>query len=148
VINISQSAIVPYSQSQMYELVADVPGYPEFLPWCKRTTIVSQNDGEMIASISLSYRGIRKTFTTRNNHTPSEHIQISLVDGPFSELNGDWRFTPIGDEGCRVKFSIAFDFSNAVLRRVVGPVFKIISSNMVDAFCRRADALYGDQAKN
>ncbi len=148
VINISQSAIVPYSQTQMYALVADVLRYPEFLPWCKRTSVVSQHGNEIVANIALSYRGIRKNFTTRNRHTPTDHIEIELVDGPFSKLDGDWRFNQIGDQGCRVEFSIAFDFSNAVLRRVVGPVFKYISGNMVDAFCRRADSLYGEKPQN
>jgi len=132
----------------MYGLVADVLSYPEFLPWCKSTTIVTHKANEIVASISLSYRGIRKTFTTRNLQTPPDHIEIRLVDGPFSKLDGDWRFSSIGDEGCRIEFSIAFDFSNAVLRKVVGPVFKYISSNMVDAFCKRADSLYGGKAKN
>ncbi len=102
----------------------------------------------MVASISLSYRGIRKTFTTCNTHSPSDHIQIKLVDGPFSALDGDWRFVSIGDAGCRVEFNIAFDFSNAVLRKVVGPVFKYIANNMVDAFCKRADSLYGGKSGN
>ncbi len=140
---VQKSALVPYSAQDMYALVADVPRYPEFLPWCRSASEVASDENHVTATIEVAKGPLHHSFTTRNTLTPGECIEISLVDGPFKRLDGTWRFEPRGEHGCRVAFDLEFDFSGRILSTVVGPVFHEIANSMVDAFCRRARSLYG-----
>lgn len=132
----------------MYQLVADVERYPEFLPWCSGTRIIAQGDGEVVASVSIAYHGIRKSFTTRNRMQPGERIDIELVDGPFSHLVGTWSFDALAAGASQVSLTMEFGFATRLLDKVVGPVFKHIGNSMVDAFCRRADRVHGTGVEN
>lgn len=128
----------------MYDLVADIPHYPQFLPWCDETEVLSESDGAAVARIGVAYHGIHKSFTTSNRMDPPQRIDIELVHGPFSHLIGSWKFEPIDDDSSEVSLTMEFGFATRLLDRVVGPVFRHIANGMVDAFCRRAAAVYGD----
>jgi ribosome-associated toxin RatA of RatAB toxin-antitoxin module len=143
--NVNKSVLIWYSAQQMYDLVTDVGRYPEFLPWCDRAQVLSASGNEMRASIGIAFSGIRQTFTTQNHHVPGREVHMALVDGPFSNLDGLWRFTPVaGDEhACKVELELQYGFDNLALSTLVGPVFDRIAGSLVDAFVKRAEAVYG-----
>lgn len=138
-----KSVLVEYSAAQMYALVADVARYPEFMPWCGGTEVLSQDGGVVHAAIGIDFRGIRQRFSTENRQQAPELIEMKLVDGPFRELDGSWRFKPLGEQACRIDFRLHYEFSSRLLETLVGPVFHYIANSFVDAFVRRAAQLYG-----
>ena len=140
---VNKSALVPYTAQQMYALVNDVLRYPEFLPWCRRAQILSQDDTEMRASLEMARGGLHKVFTTHNRLQPGQAIVITLEHGPFRHLRGHWRFEDLGPEGSKVALKMEFEFAGALLDLMVGPVFHEICNSLVDAFTRRALDLYG-----
>jgi len=142
---VQRSVLVPFSAAQMFELVAAVDKYPEFMPWCGGAEVLSQTDESMRASITISFAGLRQTFTTQNTHDYPNSIHLSLVDGPFSSLEGHWRFQPLSDDACKVLFTMEYAFSNRGLEMLVGPVFNRIATSFIDAFTQRAESLYGKQ---
>lgn len=139
---------MPYTAEAMYQLVADVETYPEFLPWCRSAKIQGTNGNEVQASLEIARGPVRKSFTTRNRLHHGKAIRMSLVNGPFKHLEGEWRFTPLGEDGSKIELHLEFDFSSKLLKATVGPVFNHIAETMVDAFCRRAHELYGKNGKN
>ena len=144
---VKKSVLIWYNPSEMYVLVTDVDQYPKFLPWCDRARVIDSDEGGMTAEISISFSGIRQTFTTRNEHVPDRQVRIKLVNGPFSRLDGEWNFVPLGDgmqRACRVELTLNYGFDNAALSKIVGPVFDKIASSMVDAFVKRASQVYGE----
>src|SRR5947207_153353 len=98
---IKRNALVAHTQRQMFELVNDVEEYPRFLPWCRKSKIIHQDEKEVVAELEIVWSGIHKSFTTCNHLTPYEGIKISLVQGPFRRLEGEWIFTPLDEEGCK-----------------------------------------------
>lgn len=143
--HVHKTVLLAFSPQQMYDLVTDVAAYPQFLPWCERTEVLVPDDGAgMTARLHLVLAGMHHAFTTRNTHEPGRRVQLALVDGPFKELAGDWHFTPIGPDGaaCRVTLDLRYAFASAALDVVLGPVFGRIAASLVDAFVKRADALY------
>lgn len=143
---IHRSALVPYSTDEMFALVADIPSYPQFLPWCGGARIVSANEDEVIAAIDIAYSGVHKTFTTRNLLQPGKMMELQLLEGPFSRLQGFWRFTPLEERACRISLDLEFEISNKLLGAVLGRVFASIAGEMVDGFHRRAQQLYGKRS--
>lgn len=140
---IRKSALVPYSADAMYGLVADVERYGEFLPWCGGARILARADDSLTASVDIAYRGVQKSFTTRNRLEPGRSMEMQLVDGPFRKLHGYWRFDPLDAGACKVSLDLDFDFANRLLGMVIGPVFESIANSLVDSFRSRAEALYG-----
>lgn len=140
---INKSALVPYSSAQMFDLVDNIEAYPEFLPWCRSTRVISRDEDLVRATIELSKGGVDKAFTTANRNQKNKMIEIRLVDGPFKRLDGFWRFDPLGDEGCKISLDLEFEFSSRMLGMVVGPVFSQIANSLVDAFQKRAKDVYG-----
>ena len=140
---IDRSALVPYSADEMYALVSDILAYPQFLPWCSGTQILSQEGEELSARIDFSVSGVSQSFTTRNQLQPGDEIAMQLVDGPFSTLEGRWWFEPLGDAGCKISLLLEYDFSSKMVSLVVGPVFNKIANTLVDAFQKRAVEVYG-----
>lgn len=138
-----REALVPYTPYEMYELVRDIAAYPQFLPWCRSTQILEASDQAIKATIELAKGGIHKSFTTIDELTTNETINIRLVDGPFSKLHGTWQFNPLGDTACKVALDMHFEFSNKILAMAIGPVFSQIVSSLVDAFVKRARQIYG-----
>lgn len=133
-----------YTPDQMFDLVNDVEAYPDFLPWCKGSRIISKNEDVVCASLDIAKGGIHHEFSTRNSLDHGSSIRIELIDGPFRHLEGHWQFMPIGDnEGCRVQLDMDFEFSTRLLDLALGPVFTQISGSLVEAFCKRAQEIYG-----
>ncbi len=143
---VSKSVLIWYHPEEMYALVTDVASYPQFLPWCDHARVVEEFDGGMMAEVGMSIGAVRQTFTTRNTHVPGQAVDMQLVSGPFSRLDGHWRFTPLGDgsqRACRVELNLNYGFDNVTLGKLVGPVFDRIAASMVDAFVKRAGQVYG-----
>jgi len=144
--NVNKSVLIWYSPDEMFALVTDVARYPEFLPWCDHGRVVEQDPSGMVAEMGITFGGIRQVFTTRNEHVAGRMVNMRLLKGPFSRLDGDWHFVPLGDgtqRACRVELKLNYGFDNRALAAVVGPVFDKIAASLVDAFVKRAEQVYG-----
>lgn len=141
---VQRSVLVPYSREQMFDLVADVEKYPEFMPWCGGATVHHKDEQGMQASVTISFAGIKQTFTTRNEHDFPGLITIHLIDGPFSALKGRWEFQELAADACKVLYTMEYAFSNRALEMVVGPVFNRIATSFIDSFTQRAQSVYGE----
>lgn len=139
---IRRDRIVPYTPEQMYDLVNRVEDYPQFLPWCSGSSVHFRDEDEAKATIVVSAKGFTKSFTTHNHLQKNKMIEIRLIDGPFSHLEGFWRFEPVEESRCHVKFDLEFEFSTRLVGAIVGPLFSQISEAMVDAFEERAKSVY------
>ena len=142
--------LVGYPAERMLALVNDIASYPEFLPWCAGADVIHESDNTLRATLKIGYKGIRQQFSTRNHTTEPDKnapasIKMSLVDGPFRSLNGQWLFKPLDDEACKVEFTLRYEFSSKLLEKVIGPAFNYIANSFVDAFVRRANSLYGNR---
>jgi len=143
---IHKSVLLSHSAHEMFALVTNIEHYPRFLPWCDHGEVLELNDDGMLARVGMAISGLRQSFTTRNIHETDRRVLMELVDGPFSHLDGVWAFTPLGDgtlRACKVEFTLSYGFSSTALAALVGPVFDKIAGNLVDAFVRRADQVYG-----
>lgn len=134
---------MPYRAEQMFDLVEAVEKYPQFLPWCSGSAVSHRDPLLTKATIHVSFRGIRQSFSTENHKRYPVSMELRLAEGPFKSLDGEWRFTALGESGCRVDFRLGYEFSSAILAKVAGPVFAHIAGSMMDAFLKRADQLYG-----
>lgn len=140
---VSHSALVPYSASQMYALVENIEAYPSFLPWCSSATVHERDSGCIEASLEMQRNGISKSFRTRNTLRPGVAMDIALVGGPFKHLDGGWRFEAMGDEGCKVRIELAFEFESRLIDTIFGRYFEDTCTSMIDSFTRRANEVYG-----
>lgn len=140
---IDKTALVWHSAERMFHLVNDVARYPEFLPWCRSANVQQQDEQHVTASMEIAKGGLSHILTTRNQLLMPEAIEMQLVDGPFRKLSGRWHFKPLKDNACKVILTLEFEFSGSLARMTFGPVFNHAANTMVDAFCRRADAVYG-----
>jgi len=131
--------LVPFSASEMHALVDDVASYRRSCRGAGARTS-RRRRRHKTARIDIDYHGVRAHFTTDNHTTPPDSIVVTLADGPFRHLHGEWRFTALAPDACKVEFELAYEFSTHLLERVVGPVFNHIASTFVDAFVRRAEA--------
>ncbi|MEO8538066.1 MAG: type II toxin-antitoxin system RatA family toxin [Betaproteobacteria bacterium] len=142
---VRKHVLVPHQASQMFALVDDIDSYPRFLPWCGGARVLQTLDNRKTARVDIDYHGVRAYFTTDNvNHAP-ESIVITLKDGPFRRLHGEWRFRALGELGCRVEFDLSYEFATMLLDRAIGPVFAHIADTLIDAFVRRAEAVHADR---
>ena len=141
--SISRTAIVNRSAADMYALVDDVESYPRFLPWCLEARVEQEADGKR-ATLVVGLRGLRQSFTTLNRGRPGEAIDMALVEGPFKQLEGAWRFTPLSAQACRVDFSMRYELAGGPLAKLLLPLFADIADTMVDAFTRHAEEAHGD----
>jgi ribosome-associated toxin RatA of RatAB toxin-antitoxin module len=145
---VEKSVLVPYSAHDMWRLVDDIPCYPQFLPWCSGAEVRSQTPnqgltpGEVVATLHINYHGLRQQFTTRNSAVPGEWVLMRLVEGPFKHLRGEFRFTALDEQACKIAFSLEWTFESRILEKAVGPVFHHIANTMVEAFVTRAAAVY------
>jgi ribosome-associated toxin RatA of RatAB toxin-antitoxin module len=138
-----KSVLVPYTPAEMYELVDGVEQYSKFLPWCAGTELHFRDDATTEATLRIGYMSIRQEFTTVNSKRYPEEMQLRLKSGPFRSLEGYWRFKPLGESACKIEFMLQYDFSSALLEKVLGPVFGHIANTLVDAFVERAEKVYG-----
>ncbi len=140
---ISRSALVMYSVEQMYQLINDVLAYPQFLPECSDSKIVSQDETTVTAALLVSKGGLKKWFTTKNTLISNQTVHLSLVDGPFKKLEGRWQLTPLSEDACKVSLELEYEFSSKVFDLAFGRVFNHLTNNMVNAFTERAKEVYG-----
>jgi len=141
--DIEKSVLVGYSASQMFALVDAVEAYPDFLLWCGGSSVSHQSETVTHATIMINYHHIKHSFTTENTRHPPELINITLLDGPFQNLDGHWRFIPLAEDACKIEFRLHYTFSHIFLEKLVGPVFFIIANSFVEAFIARAEVVYG-----
>ncbi|MDC8783805.1 type II toxin-antitoxin system RatA family toxin [Roseateles koreensis] len=157
--HVKKSVLLWYSPREMYDLVVGVDRYPEFLPWCERAEVLSVQQQEstvetVTARLHLAYAGVRHAFTTRNDNSHNRRVDMNLVDGPFSMLEGVWQFLPLNKPGvalaegqeaqaCKVEFELRYAFSSLALEAVVSPVFDRVANTFVERFVQRAESVYG-----
>lgn len=141
--SITRSALVMHSAEQMFNLVNDVESYPQFLPGCTATELISKTDNDLVASLTISKVGVNQTFTTRNKLQFPDRMELSLVDGPFIKFLGVWQFQRLSDEACKVTYDMDFEVSNKLAGVAIGSAFKQMASKMVDSFVQRAKQVYG-----
>jgi ribosome-associated toxin RatA of RatAB toxin-antitoxin module len=147
--HVKKSVLLWYSPREMYGLVTDVASYPQFLPWCETAETIEVHEGGITARLGLHFAGVRHAFTTRNDHDPDRAVRLTLVDGPFSLLDGSWVFVPLTlpggnlGEACRIEFELRYAFASHALEVVVSPVFDRIANTLVDSFVKRAEQVHG-----
>ena len=140
---VQKTVLLAFSAEQMFALVEKVEDYPAFLPWCGGVEVKQRSPEKLVATIAIAYHGIKQSFTTENQNTAPRHMQMKLVEGPFSQLDGEWHFKPLREDACKVEFELHYEFSSKVLEKLIGPVFTIIANSFVESFCKRAEEVYG-----
>ncbi len=139
---------LPWSAEQMYDLVADVGRYAEFLPWVVATRVRSDSATEMVADMLIGFNALRDKFTSRVVKTRPSSIKVHYVDGPMRDLDNEWRFRALEDGGCEVDFMVEFSFRNAMFEKLAGQYFDRGFRRMVTAFEERAEKLYGSSSSS
>jgi coenzyme Q-binding protein COQ10 len=139
---------LPYTAGQMFDLVADVGRYAEFLPWVVATRIKSNNEDEMIADMLVGFKALREKFTSKVLKTRPDSIEVIYLDGPLKDLDNTWRFRDLPEGGCEVDFAVEFEFRNRVFEAIAGQYFDRAFRKMVGAFEARAEQLYGNSSSS
>lgn len=141
----AESRTVAYRPEQLFDLVADVARYPEFLPWCVGARIRSSSETELVADLTIGFGPFRESFTSRVALERPGSIKVRYENGPFRYLNNTWTFSPDA-RGCKVDFFVDFEFRSRILRAAIGVVFHEAVRRMVNAFLARARVVYGPPA--
>lgn len=139
---------LPYSAEQMFDLVADVARYGEFLPWVKATRVRSDTESELVADMLVGFSAIREKFTSRVDKRRPEEIRVHYVDGPLRDLDNRWLFRALGPQECEIDFTVDFAFRNALFEKLAGQYFDRAFHKMVAAFETRAAQLYGSSSSS
>ena len=140
---------VPHSAAQMFDLVADVERYPEFVPLCSSLRIRQRkpkpNGTEIVvADMTVSFKVVRESFTSRVTLNPAQlRIHVKYLNGPFTRMENPWEFHAIDDTSCEVEFFLAYEFKSRALALVMGSMFDAVFRRFASAFERRADVVYG-----
>ncbi|MGX9965035.1 type II toxin-antitoxin system RatA family toxin [Roseomonas sp. F4] len=137
----AEKRVLPYTQEQLFDMVADVRRYPEFLPWCVGARIVSRTEDELVADLTIGFKMFRETFRSHVTLERPHHVHVRYLTGPFRYLNNHWRFNPVAN-GTEVDFFVDFEFKSRLLQAVIGTVFNEAVRLMVRSFERRATNLY------
>ncbi len=140
---VQKSALVKFSALQMFELVNNIEDYPKFLPWCSGSRIMKRGDDFVEAELIISKGGFNKSFSTRNKIDPAGVITVSLLDGPFSYLEGVWNFLPLREDASKISLDLEFEMSGKLASLAFGVVFNQICNTMVTSFTDRAKQVYG-----
>ena len=127
----------------MFELVNNIDDYSQFLNWCDSSSILNQSDDQITASVQINQGGLKQSFSTLNTLTPYKSIEMQLLDGPFDELFGEWRFETLGENASKVHLTLQFKFKSMLIDMALSPIFKSISNSQLDAFVARAKYIYG-----
>lgn len=145
----SEQQFSPYNTQQLFDLVADIERYPEFLPWCRAARILEHREDEIIGELVISFSHLTESYTSRVTLQRPAHpgepgaIDVNLVKGPFENLSNKWRFAPGPQGGTLIDFSLDFRFRSRILEKLIGSLFTKATARMVTAFSERANALYG-----
>ncbi|MET0070425.1 MAG: type II toxin-antitoxin system RatA family toxin [Candidatus Thiodiazotropha sp.] len=144
---VSKSALVLHSAQEMYELVCDFESYPDFLPWCSSSRLISRSEEKLCGELEVSRIGIRQRFATCNQLVKNQRMEIALLEGPFRKLHGAWQFTELQPGACKVELLLEFEFAGKMIDAAFGRVFSQVANTLVDAFCKRADEIYRNGAE-
>jgi len=145
----TERQILPYNPQQMFDLVADVEHYPDFLPWCSNARILERRERELLAELTISFKHFSESYVSRvifkrpENESSEGSLDVNMVKGPFERLVNHWQFNPRDGGGCEVDFSLDFKFRSLILEKLIGALFGKATEKMVSAFRSRADTLYG-----
>lgn len=134
---------MPYSAEQMFTLVNDIASYPKFMPGCEASEVLCQGEGWLEARLDLNRMGIKQSFATRNQLSPPNLISLTLLNGPFRSLTGEWRFSNLGESGCKIVFWLEFDVLNKLMALALPTLMKQVATEQVDCICKRARTVYG-----
>ncbi|MGH8035234.1 MAG: type II toxin-antitoxin system RatA family toxin [Lysobacterales bacterium] len=140
---IKRSILVLHPARDMYRLVRDVTSYPQFLSWCTGAEVLEESAGQQLARLDVALAGVKRSFTTRNRLVPDELLTLSLAEGPFQQLSGEWHFGALGQMGCKVSLALTFEFSHSALSGAFRRGFAHVADKLVYDFSRRADQVYG-----
>ncbi|AQS90647.1 MULTISPECIES: type II toxin-antitoxin system RatA family toxin [Gluconobacter] len=140
----AEQRLIAYTPDQLFDLVADVEKYPQFLPWCVKASIRTQTEQELVADLTIGFGPFRETFTSRVTLERPSRIRVRYEKGPFRYLNNVWTFSP-DPRGCLVDFFVDFEFKSRLLQNAMGVVFNEGVRLMVSAFIKRARDIYGVQ---
>ncbi len=141
----AERKVVPYRPDQLFDLVADVGRYPEFLPWCVAARVRTHSETELVADLTIGFGPFRESFTSRVALERPSRVRVRYENGPFRYLNNQWDFTP-APQGCQVNFFVDFEFRSRILQAAIGVVFNEAVRRMVNAFLKRARDIYGPPA--
>ncbi|MFI3156846.1 MAG: type II toxin-antitoxin system RatA family toxin [Methylococcaceae bacterium] len=140
---VQKSALVKFSAQQMFDLVNDIEAYPKFLPWCSGSRIIKREDDIVEAELMIAKGGFKKSFSTRNKIETGRRMTVSLLNGPFSHLDGVWDFIPLREDASKISLDLEFEMSGKLASLAFGAVFNQICNTMVSSFTARAKAVYG-----
>lgn len=140
---ITRTALVLFPANNMYQLVADVASYPQFLSWCTASRLLDSGDDWQVASLDIAIAGLRQSFTTRNQLRPGQGLSMELLEGPFQQLSGEWRFESLGSTGSKILLQLRFDFGGGLLSTAFRQGFASVADRLVSDFCLRAEGVYG-----
>jgi len=138
----AEHRVLPYSPEQLFDLVADVGRYPEFLPWCVGAKVVSRTEHELHADLTIGFGPFRESFRSRVTLDRPHQVKVVYERGPFHHMNNTWTFNP-NAKGCRVDFWVDFEFRSRLLQMAIGAVFNEAVKRMINAFLKRARDVYG-----
>jgi len=138
-ITIKKHALVFHSREKMFGLVDQVEDYPNFLPWCDKTKVIERTEKITKATILINYHNVKQSFTTENVKIFPTKMNINLIDGPFKLLKGEWNFTQIEKDTCKIEFELHYEFSNYLLDKLISPVFNMIANTFIDNFVAKAN---------
>jgi coenzyme Q-binding protein COQ10 len=138
-----ETRVLGWSAVQMFDLVADVARYGEFLPWVSAVRVRSNSESEMVADLIVGFKGLRENFTSKVSKVQPKSISVDYIDGPLKYLKNQWDFADDGAGGCSLSFEVDFAFKSKMFEMIAGQVFERALKKMTDAFVARAEALYG-----
>ena len=139
---INRSALMPFKQKDIFNLVNDVEAYPDFLPWCSSAEILEKTSDQVLAKLTLKKMGVSYELVTRNRLSPFNLIDIELVEGPLQSLKGEWLFTELGDLGCKVEMSLGFELKKRFIDKAMGSLLESAAEDMVRLFSSRAASIF------
>ena len=140
--HIQRSALVPFSAQQMFDLVNDVESYPQRFEWCEAAAVLDRGPGFVVARLDVRVGGLKLSFSTRNSLQQPERIGMSLVEGPFRALSGEWQFRALGETGSKVSLTLDFEVAGRVVGTALALGFQGLADRMVDDFVREARQTY------
>ena len=136
---VEKTVLVGHSAARMFNLVDNVEAYPAFLPWCGGVELHHRDAAVTEATLHIDYHGLKQNFTTENHKVFPTDMEIRLKKGPFKQLEGFWRFTPLAEDACKVEFRLHYEFSSILLEKLIAPVFSHIANTFVEAFVQQAE---------
>jgi ribosome-associated toxin RatA of RatAB toxin-antitoxin module len=146
-VNVEKTVLVHHSAAQMFNLVDDVEHYKEFLPWCGGVDLIERSEATTYATIHIDFHGLKQKFSTENQKRFPDAMDMKFKDGPFKHFEGNWRFTALTEEACKIEFHLEYEFSSTFLSQLISPVFSHIADTFVDSFVTRADNTLNNSIK-